>query len=84
MSQRPNVAALAAVPAAIDPTGPAISLEISEAMFDVMAALNTCGYNEGLSMSDPLRQKVRDDIDQALQQSAAARDSRDRLCSFVH
>ena len=53
-------------------------------MFDVMAALNTCGYNEGLSISDPLRQKVRDDIDQELEQSAAARDSRDRLCSFIH
>ena len=83
VAPRPNAAAIAAVPAAIDPTGPAISLEISEAMFDVMAAMNTCGYNEGLSISDPLRQKVRDDIDQALEQSAAARDSRDRLCSFI-
>ena len=53
-------------------------------MFDVMAALNTCGYNEGLSISDPLRQKVRDDINETLEQSAAARDSRDRLCSFIH
>jgi hypothetical protein len=84
VAPRPNAAQLAAVPAAIDPTGPAISLEISEAMFDVMAALNTCGYSEGLSISDPLRQKVRDDIDQSLEQSAAARDSRDQLCSFIH
>ena len=83
VAPRPNAAQLAAVPAAIDPTGPAISLEISEAMFDVMAALNTCGYNEGLSVSDPLRQKVRDDINQSLEESAAARDSRDRLCSFI-
>ncbi len=49
-----------------------------------MAALNTCGYNQGLSISDPVRQKVRDDIDQVLEQSAAARDSRDRLCAFIH
>ncbi|MHB1938415.1 MAG: hypothetical protein ACYCOR_17805 [Acidobacteriaceae bacterium] len=84
VAPRPNAAQLAAIPAAIDPTGPAIALETSEAMFDVMAALNTCGYNEGLSISDPLRQKVRDDIAEALQQSAAARDSRDRLCSFIH
>jgi hypothetical protein len=84
VAPRPNAAQLAAIPAAIDPTGPAISLEISEAMFDVMAGLNTCGYNEGLSTSDPLRQKVRDDIDQALNESAAARDSRDRLCAFIH
>jgi tetratricopeptide (TPR) repeat protein len=84
VAPRPNAAQLAAIPAAVDPTGPTISLEISEAMFDVMAGLNTCGYNEGLSISDPLRQKVRDDVDQALEESAAARDSRDRLCSFIH
>ena len=84
VAPRPNAAQLAAIPAAIDPTGPTISLETSEAMFDVMAALNTCGYNEGLSISDPVRQKVRDDIAEALQQSAAARDSRDRLCAFIH
>ena len=84
IAPQPNAAQLAAIPAAIDPTGPAIELETSEAMFDVMAGLNTCGYNEGLSISDPLRQKVRDDIAQALQQSAAARDSRDRLCTFIH
>jgi hypothetical protein len=84
VAPRPNAAQLAAIPAAVDPTGPTISLEISEAMFDVMVGLNTCGYNEGLSISDPLRQKVRDDVDQALEESAAARDSRDRLCSFIH
>ena len=48
-----------------------------------MAALNACGYNQGLAVSDPLRQKVRDDMDQALQQSTDARNSRDRLCGFV-
>jgi hypothetical protein len=81
---KPNAAALAATPAAIDSTGPSISLETSESMFDVMAALNTCGYNQGLSISDPVRQKVRDDINQVLEQSATARDSRDRLCAFIH
>ncbi len=67
----------------VDPTGPSTSLETSESLFDVMAALNTCGYNEGLSISDPVRQKVRDDINQALQQSESARESRDRVCSFI-
>ncbi len=70
-------------PAVIDPTGPATSLETSESLFDVMAALNTCGYNEGLSISDPVRQQVRDDIDRALEQSEEARGSRDRLCGFI-
>lgn len=70
-------------PAVIDATGPATSIETSESVFDMIAALNSCGYNEGLANSDPLRQKVRDDIDQALMKSSAARDSRDRLCSFI-
>lgn len=72
-----------ATPAAIDPTGPATSIESSETMFDVMAALNACGYDQGLAESDPLRQKVRDDIDQSLLKSEAARSSRDRMCAYV-
>lgn len=84
-----NVASQAAsaatqkAPAVVDPTGPATSIETSESMFDVMAALNACGYNEGLAISDPVRQAVRDNINQALMKSAAARDSRDRLCAYV-
>ncbi len=70
-------------PAVVDPSGPATSLETSESLFDVMAALNTCGYNEGLASSDPVRQQVRDDIDQTLQQSEPAREARDRLCAFI-
>lgn len=71
-------------PAVIDPSGPATSVETSESVFDVMAALNTCGYNEGLSLSDPVRQKVRNDIDQVLLQSEPAREVRDKLCAFIH
>src|ERR1035437_1206278 len=48
VSPRPNAAHLAAVPPAIDPPEPAISLEISEAMCDVMAGRKTCGYNDEL------------------------------------
>lgn len=70
-------------PAVIDPTGPATSVETSESVFDVMAALNACGYNEGLASSDPLRQKVRDDVNQALAESEPARQTRDQLCRFI-
>lgn len=72
-----------AAPAAIDPTGPATAVETSESVFDVMAALNACGYDEGLDKSDPVRQKVRDDINQALAQSEPARQARDQLCTFI-
>jgi hypothetical protein len=70
-------------PALVDPAGPAISLQTSEAMFDVGVALNACGYDDGLADSDPIRMKVRDEVNQATQQSADARNWRDKLCSFI-
>ncbi|RRA48596.1 lipopolysaccharide assembly protein LapB [Acidipila sp. EB88] len=71
-------------PALVDPTGPAVSLESSEALFDVAVALNACGYDAGLAQSDPIRQRVRDAVNQAARQSAEARDTRDKLCSFIN
>lgn len=70
-------------PALVDPAGPAVSLQNSEAMFDVAAAMNACGYDSGLAESDPLRAHVRDQINQVMQQSEAARDARDKLCVFI-
>jgi hypothetical protein len=70
-------------PALVDPAGPAISLQTSEAMFDVAVALNACGYDNGLDNSDPIRAHVRDEVNQATQQSAEARDARDQVCSFI-
>lgn len=70
-------------PAVIDPTGPATAVETSESVFDVMAGLNACGYDGGLANSDPLRQKVRNDINQALAESEPARQARDQLCAFI-
>ncbi len=66
-----------------DPAGPAIGLETSEALFDVAVALNACGYDTGLEESDPVRQRVRDQVNQAAMQSAEARDARDQLCRFI-
>jgi tetratricopeptide (TPR) repeat protein len=70
-------------PALVDPAGPAISLQTSEAMFDVAVALNACGYDNGLQTSDPIRLRVREQVNQATQASAEARDARDRVCSFI-
>ena len=61
------------------PTGPDISLQNSEALFDIAAALNSCGYDQGLAASDPVRQQVREQVNQALQASADARDAHDRF-----
>ncbi len=67
----------------MDPAGPTVSLETSEAMFDIGVALNACGYDQGLDESEPVRKKVRDEVNQATQTSAEARDDRDKLCLFI-
>lgn len=70
-------------PALVDPAGPAISLQTSETLFDVAVALNACGYDDGLDQSDPIRQRIRQAVNQALLSSERGRDDRDRLCSYI-
>ena len=70
-------------PALVDSAGPDISLQNSEALFYVAAALNSCGYDQGLDASDPLRHEVRDQINQAIRASAEARDAHDQVCTFI-
>ena len=67
----------------MDPAGPTVSLETSEAMFDVAVALNACGYDEGLDESNPVRKTVRGEVNQAMVASARARDDRDKLCVYI-
>ena len=71
-------------PALVDPAGPAVSLQTSEALFDVAVALNACGYDDELADSDPVRGHVRAQVNQALVDSAAARDVRDQLCAYIN
>ncbi|HEY4051098.1 MAG TPA: hypothetical protein VGM27_29910 [Acidobacteriaceae bacterium] len=70
-------------PALVEAAGPEISLQTSEALFDIAVALNACGYDQGLAESDPVRTEVRREVNQALLGSAEARDSRDLLCTFI-
>jgi hypothetical protein len=69
--------------ALIDPAGPTVSLETSEAMFDIGVALNACGYDKGLDESDPVRKKIRDEVTQAVQALPQAQEDRDKLCLFI-
>jgi tetratricopeptide (TPR) repeat protein len=70
-------------PSLIDPAGPTISLVSSEPVFLMAAALNACGYDEGLDESAPIRKHVRDEINQALAKSEEARASRDKVCLYI-
>jgi hypothetical protein len=70
-------------PSLIDPAGPTISLISSEPVFVMAAALNACGYSEGLEDSAPVRKHIRDEMNQALAQSEDARAKRDALCLYI-
>ena len=80
----PQEQRLSTAPALIDPAGPDVSLETSEAMFDIGVALNACGYDKGLDESEPVRKTVRDEVNAATQASADAQDDRDKLCLFIN
>ena len=70
-------------PSLVDPAGPTISLISSEPVFFMAAALNACGYDDGLEESAPIRKRVRDEINQALAKSEDARNKRDKLCLYI-
>jgi hypothetical protein len=70
-------------PSLIDPAGPTISLVSSEPVFLMAAALNTCGYDEGLDDSAPVRKRVRNEINAALAKNEDARAKRDKICLYI-
>ena len=70
-------------PSLVDPAGPTISLVSLEPVFDMAAALNACGYDDGLEESSPVRKRVREEINQALAKSEQARMARDKVCLYI-
>ena len=92
LAQRSSSSSVSDSQAAASPTpriapleagGSAITLETSEPLFYLAASLNACGYDAGLAESNPVRSKVREEIDAELAKSAPARDARDALCTFI-
>ena len=67
----------------VEEGGAAVTLETSEALFDLAASLNACGYDADLERSLPVRAQVRDEIQKALLESESARTSRDALCQYI-
>lgn len=67
----------------VEAGGSAITLETSEPLFYIASALNTCGYDTDLATSNPVRQKVRDEIDAEIAASEKARDARDAVCGYI-
>jgi hypothetical protein len=69
--------------AQIERGGAAVTLETSEPLFQVAAALNACGYDADLDKSAAVRLKVRAEMNAALAGSEEARTSRDKLCVYI-
>ena len=60
-----------------------ITLEVSETFFSFFAGLNSCGYDQELSLSDPVRNQIRADVIRTVAASPDAQFERKQLCDFV-
>jgi hypothetical protein len=62
-------------------TAPKVALETNESLFTVLTAINTCGYDSELSISDPLRTQIRSEAAKA-GVTDDARDVSEHMCQF--
>jgi tetratricopeptide (TPR) repeat protein len=60
---------------------PAMSLQDNEALFDVLAAVNACGFDQDLGGSVPLRLQLRKEIEHAAT-SMQAQGATENICRF--
>ena len=61
---------------------PQVSLETSETLFTLLTAINTCGYDQELGASDPLRGQIRAEVAKAVENTAGAQDVVGPMCAF--
>ena len=59
-----------------------ISLDTNETLFSVLTAINACGYDEGLDVSDPLRAQVRSEVAKNVADSDDAAGAENELCGY--
>lgn len=59
-----------------------ITLDTSETLFDVLAAMNTCGYDADLNVSDAQRLNVRAEIERNLSSSQEAQATVATMCEW--
>ncbi|HSY65267.1 MAG TPA: hypothetical protein VK829_11745, partial [Terriglobales bacterium] len=61
---------------------PKVALDNNEALFTVLTAINACGYDSDLSVSDPLRAAIRAEAAKTIEASAEAKESTAVMCQF--
>ena len=59
-----------------------VALDTSETLFTVLTAINTCGYDQELGVSDPLRSRVRSEVARARESSPDAQNATQALCKY--
>ncbi|GAA3755550.1 tetratricopeptide repeat protein [Terriglobus aquaticus] len=67
----------------VEAAGSAVTLETSEQMFTVAAALNTCGYDAGLAESLPVRSAVRREIADQTANVDGGLPAQRALCGYI-
>ncbi|MGA9528776.1 MAG: hypothetical protein WBS24_11725 [Terriglobales bacterium] len=59
-----------------------MSLETRETLFSVLAAINTCGYDQDLDSSDPLRSTIRAEVTKSIESTPGAKEIVTPMCVF--
>ena len=60
-----------------------VALDNNETLFTVLTAINYCGYDSELSVSDPLRAQIRAEVAKNIDASAEAKESSEVMCQFI-
>jgi len=63
---------------------PKIALDTSETLFTVLTAINACGFDQELGVSDPVRSEVRAEIARTIKENEAAAVAAQQVCEFYH
>jgi tetratricopeptide (TPR) repeat protein len=61
---------------------PKATVDTSESLFTLLAAMNACGYDQELAQSDPLRLQIRAELARATQATPAAVSATRQVCQF--
>jgi tetratricopeptide (TPR) repeat protein/outer membrane biosynthesis protein TonB len=60
-----------------------ITLDTSETIFSVLTALNACGYDQDLAISEPTRTRVRAEVERNIRSSGDAQAAQSQVCDFI-
>jgi hypothetical protein len=70
------------VPVCLADSNNPITLDTSETIFAVLTAMNTCGYNVNLNISDAQRLNMRAEVEKNLKNSEDAQTSMNAMCEW--